>query len=414
MRWRATASAIAYLSLSIPSPVTAEMRKRGSFLRLAKVVSFLSLSGLAASALEATRSVGLAASAGSKLLSSAVMTFVVGDGVGGFAVVRFGGDGGVGDVNEVDEDGGALDVFEELDAEAGAEVGAFDEAGHVGDGEGLFVGWVADLDDAEVGLEGGEGVVGDFGFGGGEARDERGFADVGEADEAGVGEQAELEAVVAGFAGAAEFVLARGLVGGGGEVLVAAAAASALGDDDFFAGMGEVVDELAGVVVVEQGADGDVEDGVLAGVAGHVGAHAVLAALGLPFGVEAEVDEGVVHAGGAHEDVAAVAAVAAGGTAAGDEFFAAEGHAAVAAVAGLDADSCFIDEHAFFAPRISLAESWRRRRDVSRHEGRCAFWGVFAKIQLRLHVGLLHSRFPNFLKMLLQRGCLESSPGHIG
>ena len=47
----------------------------------------------------------------------------------------------------------------------------------------------------------------------------------------------------------------------------------------------------------------------------------------------------------AHEDVAAVAAVAAGGAAAGDEFFAAEGHAAVAAVAGLDADSCFIDEH---------------------------------------------------------------------
>ena len=86
---------------------------------------------------------------------------------------------------------------------------------------------VADLDDAEVGLEGGEGVVGDLGLGGGEARDEGGFADVGVADEAGVGEQAELEAVVALFAGAAEFVLARGLVGGGGEVLVAASAASA-------------------------------------------------------------------------------------------------------------------------------------------------------------------------------------------
>ena len=155
-------------------------------------------------------------------------------------------------------------MFEELDAEAGAEVRAFDEAGHVGDGEGFFVGEVADLDDAEVGFERGEGVVGDLGLGGREARDERGFADVGEADEAGVGEQTELEAVVAGFAGAAELVLSRGLVRGGGEMLVAAAAAAAAGDDDFFVGVGEVVDQLAGVVVVEERADGDLEGVVLA------------------------------------------------------------------------------------------------------------------------------------------------------
>ena len=255
--------------------------------------------------------------------------------------------GCVGDVYEVDEDGCALDVAEELDAEACAEVGAFDEAGHVGDGEAEVVGGVADLDDAEVGLEGGEGVVGDLGAGGGEARDERGFADVGEADEAGVGEEAELEAEVAFFAGAAELVLAGGLVGGGGEVLVATAAAAAAGDDELVVGGGEVVDELVGLVVVEDGADGDVEGDGLAAVAGHVGAEAVAAALAFPLGVEAEVDEGVVAEGRAHEDVAAVAAVAAGGTAAGNEFFSAKGHGAVAAVAGLYADASFIDEHFF-------------------------------------------------------------------
>ena len=263
--------------------------------------------------------------------------------------LSFGGgaDGGVGDVDEVDEDGGAFDVAEELDAEAGAEVGAFDEAGHVGDGEAEVVGWVADLDDAEVGFEGGEGVVGDLGAGGGEAADEGGFADVGEADEAGVGEEAELEAEGAFFAGAAEFVLAGGLVGGGGEVLVAAAAAAAAGDDDFFVGVGEVVDELAGGFVVDDGADGHVEGGVFAGVAAHVGAEAVAAALGFPLGVVAEVDEGVVGERAAHKDVAAVAAVAAGGTAAGNEFFAAKGHGAVAAVAGLDTDASFIDKHSY-------------------------------------------------------------------
>ena len=99
-------------------------------------------------------------------------------------------------------------------------------------------------------------------------------------------------------------------------------------------------------VVVEEGADGDFEGGVFAGLAGAVGAEAVAAALGLVLGVEAEVDEGVVAEGGGHEDVAAVAAVAAGGAALGDKLFAAEGHAAVAAVAGLDPDSCFINKHA--------------------------------------------------------------------
>ena len=137
-------------------------------------------------------------------------------------------------------------------------------------------------------------------------------------------------------------------MGAGGEVLVAASAASAAGDDDGVAGLGEVVDELAGLVVVEEGADGDVEGGVFAGGAGHVGAEAVAAAIGLVLGVETEVDEGVVAEGGGHEDVAAVAAVAAGGASAGDELFSTEGHAAIAAVAGFYADFCFIDEHACF------------------------------------------------------------------
>ena len=190
----------------------------------------------------------------------------------------------------MDDDAGAFDVFEELNAEAGAEVRAFDEAGEVGYGVGLGMGIVADLDDAEVGFEGGEGVVGDLGFGGGESRDEGGFADVGVADQAGVGEEAEFEAVGALFTGATEFVFARGLMGAGGEVLVAASATTAFGDDDGLVGVGEVVDEFAGLVVVEEGADGDFKGGVFAGGTGAVGAEAVAAALGFVLGIEAEVD----------------------------------------------------------------------------------------------------------------------------
>ena len=135
-------------------------------------------------------------------------------------------------IDQVKQQAGALDVAQELGAEAGAEVRAFDEAGHVGDDEGLLIRLFAHGDDAEVGFEGGEGVVGDLGLGGGDAGDEGGLAGVGIADQADVGQQLEFQAVIALLAGAAQFVLARGLVDAGGEVLVAASAAPALGDDD--------------------------------------------------------------------------------------------------------------------------------------------------------------------------------------
>ncbi|MGY3645784.1 hypothetical protein ACVWW2_001075 [Bradyrhizobium sp. LM4.3] len=43
-------------------------------------------------------------------------------------------------------------------------------------------------------------------------------------------------------------------------------------------------------------------------------------------------------------DIAAAAAIAAGGTAEFNEFFAAERHAAVSAVTGADVDLCFVEE----------------------------------------------------------------------
>ena len=105
------------------------------------------------------------------------------------------------------------------------------------------------------------------------------------------------------------------------------------------------MDQLAGFLVVKGCADRDLQDDGVAVEAGAVGAHAVLAALALVLRVIAEVDEGVVALRADHDDVAAAAAVAARGSAAGNELLAAEGHAAVAAVAGFDANFCFIDEH---------------------------------------------------------------------
>src|SRR5438105_11141824 len=73
-RCSSTSLATAYLSGSMPSPVTAEIVKNCILRRLANVASFFSFSGLATSALVATRTVGFAARAGSKDFSSSVMT----------------------------------------------------------------------------------------------------------------------------------------------------------------------------------------------------------------------------------------------------------------------------------------------------------------------------------------------------
>ena len=90
----------------------------------------------------------------------------------------------------------------------GAEVRALNQARHVGDDEGLLIRLLAHGDHAEVGFEGGEGVVGDLGLGGGDAGDERGLAGIGVADQADVGQQLQLQPVIALLAGAAQFVLA--------------------------------------------------------------------------------------------------------------------------------------------------------------------------------------------------------------
>ena len=71
----------------------------------------------------------------------------------------------------------------------------------------------------------------------------------------------------------------------------------------------------------------------------------MLAALRLVLGVVAEMDERVVAFARLHDHVASAAAVAAGGPAAGNELLPPEGHAAVAAVAGLHPDFCLIDKH---------------------------------------------------------------------
>ena len=95
-----------------------------------------------------------------------------------------------GHVDDVHERGAALDVAQEVVAEAAALAGALDQAGHVGDGERRCR---PARDHAEVRHQRRERVVGDLRPGPAQRGDQAGLAGAREADQADVGDHLELE-----------------------------------------------------------------------------------------------------------------------------------------------------------------------------------------------------------------------------
>jgi hypothetical protein len=131
----------------------------------------------------------------------------------------------------------------------------------------------------------------------------------------------------------------------GGKVLVATSATAALSNHHAFVWIGEIMDQLAGVIVIDNGADRDFENNVFSIATGAIGTFTVPPAIAFVFRIEAEVNQRIVALAGFHDDVTTAAAVTAGWAASGNKFFAAEGHAAVAAVACFNADNSFVYKH---------------------------------------------------------------------
>ena len=147
------------------------------------------------------------------------------------------------------------------------------------------------------------------------------------------------------FPGESVFVFARGLVPRLGKVLIAASTASTMCDQYALTRGGKIGDGGAALIVKGKRADGHLQDHVLARMAGAVGAFAVASAIGLEFAIVTVSQQRVVVWVGFKINVAAMAAVTARGTAARNIFLATEGHATIAAVAGLHENFGFINEH---------------------------------------------------------------------
>ncbi len=247
----------------------------------------------------------------------------------------------VGEIDEMQQDSGAFDVTQKIVTQSDAHVGAFNETGNVGKDRAVTGGFA---DDAKVGDEGGEGVVGDFGPCGGEGRDQGRFSGVGQADDAHFSEELEFEAEFALFAFFSRLRSFGGAVVVGEESGVSESAFAAFDDENGLIVVGEVADQVSGVCVEDFGAAGNQDNAIVAGWSGAVFDAAFCAVFAFDDALVAEVEEGLEVFVGFKNDVAAPSAVAAAGSACGHVFFTSEGYHPFSAVACDDLNFGLIDE----------------------------------------------------------------------
>ena len=238
-------------------------------------------------------------------------------------------------VHHVDKQAAAVDVPQEVVAQARPLSRPLDDAGDVGQDEGDTL---LHIHHAQIGKQGGEMVVGDLGPGLAHHREEGGLAHIGEAHQAHVGQQLELQNHLPLLARQARLGKAGHLPGGGGEVLVAPAPVPTPGQYKAV-GLGHVADNLARLRVPHHRAAGDLDDQILPVLARAALALAVHAVGGHILALIAEVHQGGHMLVDLQNHAAAPAAVAAVGAARGHVLLPVEGHRAVAAAARLDGDA---------------------------------------------------------------------------
>ena len=224
----------------------------------------------------------------------------------------------------MDQDPGSFDVPQEFQPQADAGVGAFDQTWDIGHDERSVL---VDLHASQVGVLGGERIVGDRGPSFGQAAEQGALAGVGFANQPHVGDGLEFEdqpAVLAPFA----FVeFARRLMRRRLETRIAPTAFAAAGSDELLFRLGQVLQDELILGVDHHGSRRDEDRQVLAVAAVPVRAFAAAALVGspeLPVGQRRKA----IHAFASdHDDAAAAAAVAAVRSAMRDVLLPPEAHA---------------------------------------------------------------------------------------
>src|SRR6202044_2741320 len=165
------------------------------------------------------------------------------------------------------------------------------------------------------------------------------------------GKQFQFKPVVMLFTGTSRLMFPRSLMHRSRKSCIAPTAASAPGNHQVLIRAGKIEHPLACRLVIHNRSHRNFQNDIFAFAAALVRAFTVTPALRFVFGIETEVHQRIVTLAGFHDHISAVAPVAPGWAAAWNILFAAKGHTAVAAVAGLHSNSRLIDEHDSTNPR---------------------------------------------------------------
>jgi hypothetical protein len=244
-------------------------------------------------------------------------------------------------VHQVGQKARPFHMAKELNPQAGPCMSALDQPWNIGHDKGFSP---AVLDHTQVWRQCGEWIICDFGSGGGHRRDQRGFSGIGEADQAHVGQQFELEPDDSLAAGFSRLRKPGGLMRGGPKAMVSPSTAAALQQDVPLARLDKIFDQVAGIGVVNEGSCGDFDDEIFTiftGLAFSLSGSSIPGPEQPPM---PERIEGAPAIRGFQDHIAAPAPVPAVRSAAGNEPFAPETHASAAAVAGLGSDDRLVNE----------------------------------------------------------------------
>ena len=228
----------------------------------------------------------------------------------------------------------ALDMAQKVMAQTDTIGRTLDQTRNIGTDKALLR---TDADNTQHRGQRREVVVRDLGARRRDDADEGGLAHIREADQAHIGNDLQLKLEVHVLTGQAGLGELGDLAGRGGKVAVAPAAAATLGHDHWL-GAGQVGHDEVGLGLLQHGAARYADDKVITVRTAHsLGATVLAVGCGV-FALVAEVHQGGQVIVRHKDDVAAAAAVTAVRATRRHEFFAVEGHRAVAALAGVQPD----------------------------------------------------------------------------
>src|SRR5690606_34827497 len=218
-----------------------------------------------------------------------------------------------------------------------------------------------DTDNAQIGNQRGERIIGDFRLGRRHCTDKGALAGIRHAQQADISQYLQLQLEITRVTRLARRGLPRGTVGAGLEARIAQPMPTTLSDQQLLTRLGQITNYILGSSIDHRSAHRHRQEQIFPLGASTFGASALLTIGRIEATGVTVIDQGIEVFVGHQINGAAVAAVTTVGAAFIDEFFATKTHHAVTAVAGLYKNRYIIDEfHGIASRRRDGLKNWNK------------------------------------------------------